>query len=50
VLVEGQLLLEGSPDEIRGDPRVQEAYLGGVHEDMGNAGRARKNQQAEVSE
>lgn len=50
VLVEGQLLLEGSPDEIRGDPRVQEAYLGGVHEDMGNAGRTRKNEQAEVSE
>lgn len=30
VLVEGQILVEGSPDEIRSHPKVQEAYLGGV--------------------
>ena len=28
VLVQGELLVEGSPDEVRGDPRVVEAYLG----------------------
>lgn len=30
VLVEGQLLVEGPPEEIRSHPKVQEAYLGGV--------------------
>jgi branched-chain amino acid transport system permease protein len=30
VLVEGQILVEGPPDEIRSHPKVQEAYLGGV--------------------
>ncbi|MFC3103510.1 branched-chain amino acid ABC transporter ATP-binding protein/permease [Salinisphaera aquimarina] len=30
VLVEGQLLVEGPPGEIRAHPKVQEAYLGGV--------------------
>jgi branched-chain amino acid transport system ATP-binding protein len=28
VLVQGELLVEGSPDEVRRDPRVVEAYLG----------------------
>jgi branched-chain amino acid transport system ATP-binding protein len=28
VLVQGELLVEGTPDEVRGDPRVVEAYLG----------------------
>ena len=28
VLVQGSMLVEGSPDEVRGDPRVVEAYLG----------------------
>jgi len=28
VLVQGQVLVEGTPDEVRGDPRVVEAYLG----------------------
>ena len=30
VLQEGRVLVEGAPDEIRTNPRVQEAYLGGV--------------------
>jgi branched-chain amino acid transport system permease protein len=32
VLQEGRLLTEGTPDEIKGNAQVQEAYLGGVHE------------------
>lgn len=28
VLVQGELLVEGTPDQVRGDPRVVEAYLG----------------------
>jgi len=28
VLVQGEMLVEGSPNEVRGDPRVVEAYLG----------------------
>jgi branched-chain amino acid transport system permease protein len=37
VLVEGSILVEGTPEEIRSHPLVQEAYLGGVHlpEDQG---------------
>jgi branched-chain amino acid transport system permease protein len=31
VLQEGRVLVEGSPDEIKNNPKVQEAYLGGVH-------------------
>jgi branched-chain amino acid transport system permease protein len=31
VLQEGRVLVEGSPDEIKGNAKVQEAYLGGVH-------------------
>ena len=30
VLVEGQLLVEGKPEDIRAHPEVQQAYLGGV--------------------
>jgi branched-chain amino acid transport system permease protein len=31
VLQEGRVLVEGTPDEIKGNATVQEAYLGGVH-------------------
>jgi branched-chain amino acid transport system ATP-binding protein len=31
VMVGGRILLEGSPDEIKADPRVREVYLGGAH-------------------
>ena len=32
VLSEGRVLVEGTPDQIKNDSMVQEAYLGGVHE------------------
>jgi len=31
VLAQGAIIAEGTPDQIRGNPKVQEAYLGGVH-------------------
>jgi branched-chain amino acid transport system permease protein len=31
VLQEGRVLVEGTPDEIKGNEKVQEAYLGGMH-------------------
>ncbi|OKL44276.1 ABC transporter ATP-binding protein [Pseudovibrio exalbescens] len=31
VLAQGTVIVEGKPEDIKGDPRVQEAYLGGVH-------------------
>ena len=32
VLSEGSILVEGTPEEIKSNKKVQEAYLGGVHE------------------
>jgi branched-chain amino acid transport system permease protein len=32
VLQEGKVLVEGTPDQIKGNTKVQEAYLGGAHE------------------
>lgn len=31
VLAQGTVIVEGKPEDIKGDPRVQEAYLGGAH-------------------
>ncbi|ETX06679.1 ABC transporter ATP-binding protein [Candidatus Entotheonella palauensis] len=31
VLAQGKVIAGGQPDEIKGNPRVQEAYLGGAH-------------------
>ena len=35
VLQEGRILTEGTPEEIKGNPQVQEAYIGGVHAEAG---------------
>jgi branched-chain amino acid transport system permease protein len=34
VLQEGRVLVEGTPEQIKADSKVQEAYLGGVHGEM----------------
>lgn len=31
VLAQGAIITEGTPEEVRGNPKVQEAYLGGAH-------------------
>jgi branched-chain amino acid transport system permease protein len=37
VLQEGRVLVEGTPDEIKGNAQVQDAYLGGVHGALADA-------------
>jgi branched-chain amino acid transport system ATP-binding protein len=39
VLVRGEVLVEGPPDEARGDPRVVEAYLGAPPDQVGGGRR-----------
>ena len=39
VLVRGEVLVEGPPREVRGDPRVVEAYLGAPPEQVGGGRR-----------
>ncbi|MBV9975230.1 MAG: branched-chain amino acid ABC transporter permease/ATP-binding protein, partial [Hyphomicrobiales bacterium] len=34
VLQEGSVLANGTPDEVKRNSKVQEAYLGGVHEGL----------------
>ena len=31
VMAQGTVIVEGKPEDIKGDPQVQEAYLGGAH-------------------
>lgn len=37
VLQEGRVLVEGTPEEIKNNADVQEAYLGGIHDEAGAA-------------
>ena len=46
VLVQGELLVEGSPEVVRADPRVVEAYLGKPTEEVEHEIEAAKGEQA----
>jgi branched-chain amino acid transport system ATP-binding protein len=46
VLVQGELLVEGSPEVVRADPRVVEAYLGKPPEEVEHDIEAAKGEQA----
>ena len=46
VLVQGELLVEGSPETVRADPRVVEAYLGKPPEEVEHDIEAAKGEQA----
>jgi branched-chain amino acid transport system ATP-binding protein len=39
VLVRGEVLVQGRPGEVRGDPRVVEAYLGAPPDQVGGGRR-----------
>ena len=32
VLAQGKIIADGKPEDVRGNPIVQEAYLGGAHQ------------------
>ena len=38
-MAEGRLLLEGGAEEVRSDPRVLDAFLGGAEEEEGEGAR-----------
>jgi branched-chain amino acid transport system ATP-binding protein len=47
VLVQGELLVQGTPDEVRGDPRVVEAYLGAPPDEVDHRIHGAQNNRGE---